>query len=114
MTQPIQGANDREPVRIKLYGLVSVTKRGYLTQLVMTGLLLIVWLIWWSYLPPLPPRKEAQPAHVELMRFVVGNVPWIVLVLGLLLALEASIILRRFAREEALRRSRPPEAGSKP
>ncbi len=102
-----------EPVRIKLYGLVWMTKRSYVTQLVAAGLLLAGLLFIWVALPPLPspappsPRGDGEelPASAKWGWLLLSNIPWVVLLLAALFALEAFIVLRRFAREEEKQRA---------
>jgi hypothetical protein len=99
-----------EPVRVKVYGLIPMTRRGYLTQLAVAALLIVVvlalrWLVW--------PAKRPDPANVHepRLRYVIAffdNVHWIVAVVAVLLVLEAWLVLRRFARKEAEQASQPP------
>jgi hypothetical protein len=107
------------PIRIKLYGLVSVTKRGYLTQLALVVVLLVLLLILWFSVPPAVDLKETPPELANSWKYQVGvrvrplllYLPWVVLLFALLFALEAFFVLRRFAREEeARRRARHSEA----
>lgn len=96
-------APDRpEPVRIKLYGLLSMTRRGYLAQLI-TGIVLLVslFLAWYAFWPyrRLEPRAGGMGVTIWLMH----HLPWLLLILGLLFAVEAVIVLRRFRRAEARR-----------
>jgi len=109
------------PIRIKLYGLVSVTKRGYLTQLAFVVVLLLLLLILWLSAPPAVAvdLKEAPPelSHSWVYRVglavrpLLNYLPWVIVVCALLAALEAFLVLRRFAREEeARRRARHSEA----
>jgi hypothetical protein len=97
-----------EPVRIRLYGLFSVTRRSYLIQLGIAVVLLcllasVQFLV--PKLPP-PPAGKEEPAQLARIVWLLNNTFWIALGLGLLFALEAFVVLRRFAREEALQRER--------
>jgi hypothetical protein len=100
------------PTRIKLYGLISVTRRGYITQLVLAGILLAALLGMWLYL-----RAKISPAvspEVARIREVFDYIPWVALGIAVLYAIEAVIVLRRFAREEAARRrAQPPQTPPK-
>jgi hypothetical protein len=90
------------PVQLKLYGLVRVTRRGYLLQLLLAAVLLVGLLVLWFRLPPEDAGADlaaASPALAFLLRLLY-HLPWVVLVLGLLFALEAFLVLRRFARVE--------------
>jgi len=100
-----------QPVRIKLYGLFSVTRRGYLLQLATAGLCLLALLLLRVFLPPLPNLTGAaheRPWNVAFFLWFLQNLHWVVLVLALLFALEAFIVLRKFARAEASQRPNPP------
>jgi hypothetical protein len=95
------------PTRIKLYGLISVTRRGYITQLVLAGIMLAALIGMWLYL-----REKINPAvapEVARIREVFDYIPWVALGIAVLYAIEATIVLRRFAREEARRRAQPPQ-----
>ncbi len=99
-----------EPVRVKLYGLFSMTRRRYLAQLVLSGLLivalLVVWLVHWT-----STRQQAHALDLPSLRRVVlllDLLPWIALGLCVLQAIEAVIVLRAFARKQA---QQPPSAG---
>jgi hypothetical protein len=99
------------PIRIKLYGLISVTRRGYLTQLVLAAFLLAGLFGMWLYL-----RARINPAagpEVARIRELFDYVPWVALAIAVLYAIEATIVLRRFAREEARRRAQPPQTPPK-
>jgi len=69
----------------------------------------------WYNVPQLPvdPKGEV-PDSVALVRSVLAVMPWIVLALAVMLGAEAYFVLRRFAREEALRRARQPESQPQP
>ncbi|MCI0455808.1 MAG: hypothetical protein L0Z62_02350 [Gemmataceae bacterium] len=97
------------PVRVKVYGLWSVTRRGYLTLLVL-GLLLLLGLLAFWLLVPLPAVAAAAPAGGGVLVWVLANLPWLILAAVLLEGMEAVYILRRFRREEALRRARQPKS----
>jgi hypothetical protein len=99
-----------EPVRIKLYGLFSTTRRGYVRQLLVAGLLCLALLSFRLSLPPLPAHEELlrnQPSFRIILGFWT-HLHWIVLGLMALLAVEALVVFRRFAREEARRQAAAP------
>jgi hypothetical protein len=98
-----------EPVRIRLYGLFPTTRRSYVLQLVLAAVLCAGLLIFRLVMPPFPVPEELarkEPSHVLIMGFW-SNMPWIVLGLASLQAVEALFVLRRFAREEALQQAGP-------
>jgi hypothetical protein len=99
-----------EPVRVKVYGLVSMTRRGYLTQLAFEVLLVILvllfrWLVW-ARVRPNPAKFRDQ--RLLYVIAIWDNVQWIVAVFAALLVFEAWLVLRRFAQKEADRASQPP------
>jgi hypothetical protein len=90
------------PVRIKLYGLISVTRRTYLTWVGIgaAGLLglLVLWLV--TITPETPLEKTGQvPLHPWYIWRAYG--PWLIGAGFLLGAAEALLVLRRFRRAEA-------------
>jgi len=108
-----------EPVRIRLYGLLSVTRRGYLTQLGLGAFLLFCLLVLWYYLPTLLPaprgdKPEQVLPSVELVRKFRDALPWVVLGIAALFGIEAYVVLRRFAQKERLQQARQPESSSSP
>jgi hypothetical protein len=101
------------PIRIKLYGLMSVTRRGYLVQLGAMVVLLVVLLVIWWWLPPAAGASNL-PLEVQRLLTALNALPWVVLGIAVLVTLEAYFVLRRFAREEALRRAKAPPEPPKP
>jgi hypothetical protein len=95
------GVPNVEPVRVKLYGLFSMTRRRYMTQLVVAGLLVVALLVvWLVYCLTIRQQARGLPSleHVVLL---LDLLPWIALGLGALQALEAFVVLRAFARKQA-------------
>ncbi len=87
-----------EPVRVKIYGLTSMTRRGYLTQLGVAVMLVIGLLAFWWFWPAVRPDPKTVPdAARQRVLVFLDNVPWVVGIIGVLLLLEAWIVLRRFA-----------------
>jgi hypothetical protein len=123
-----------EPVRIKLYGLVPMTRKRYLCQqAVAVGLTFVLLFVWYwmpspdAFLPPPPgPSKGMGPRLAEpveelppgLARFfwIIERLPWLVGLLWILIAVETAIVLRMFARKEAEQTAgqaaSPPSAGN--
>ena len=97
--------------RIKLYGLVRVTRRAYLLQLAAAAMLLTGLLALSLCLPQiqLPPGRD-QPLATRLVLALLQNLPWVVLALAGLVALEATIVLSRFHRLVTERRTGVPES----
>jgi hypothetical protein len=101
------------PVRIKVYGLFARTRRRYLIEAVVGGLLLLAALVaWWLGWPELEARlRRLPPSRAVLMtEAVLANAPWIILAAAVLKSIELIAVLRRFAHEEALQRARNPGA----
>jgi len=100
-----------EPVRIKVYGLFSLTKRRYLTQavagVVVAALLLIGWWFGW---PPLRDRltQHELPAAMAVVVAVLNNVPWILLAAVAFKAIEVFFVVRAFVRKEGERGASAP------
>jgi hypothetical protein len=100
-----------EPVRVKVYGLFSLTKRRYLAQAVAGVIFAVLILVgWWFGWPPLRDRltraEVAASAFRDLLVGVLNNVPWIVLAVLVYKAVEVFFVLRAFARHVSPTRER--------
>jgi hypothetical protein len=99
MSQP---AKD-EPVRVRLYGLVSLTRRHYLMQLAVVVVLAAGLLaLWWFRWPDV--RKALRAAQSPVMDKAIvffDAAPWVVGAVAVLQAVEAFFVLRAFRRKEA-------------
>ena len=97
------------PVRVKLYGLIHITRRRYLTQLVVALVLSAALLLaWWVYWPAARGSLEASRSDVldGVVRF--WNVaPYLILGIVALQVIEAWVVLRRFRRKEAEQSAKP-------
>ena len=106
-----------EPVRVKLYGLFSLTRRRYLMQLVVGGVLMAVllglWLFHWLRL-----REQVRGLDLPSLDWVITLLdltPWLVLIIALLQSIEAYVVLRAFARKQAASSpSQPPGPSQTP
>jgi hypothetical protein len=91
-----------DPVRVKLYGLFPVTKRRYVAQVVVAGVLVAILLsVWIFYRVNL--RGQLGAIDSPLLGLVVGFfdlIPWIVAGFVVLQTLEAWLVLRAFARKQ--------------
>jgi hypothetical protein len=103
-----------KPIRIKLYGFLWLTKRGYLLLMSVGLALLIGLLIAWLVIPVPADLPREAPAKT-LMWFNVWKLiwtllPWIALGGAVLEGIESYLVLRRFAQEEKVQRtlSEPP------
>jgi len=94
-------------VRVRVYGLSSLTRRRYLTQAV-AGLVGVVLVLagWWFGWPPLRDRLTGRelPASMNVIVAVLNSVPWILLAAVVFKAIEVFFVLRIFARKEQERR----------
>lgn len=103
-----------QPVRVKLYGFLPITRGRYLAQVALGcalgGVLLVVWWLRW------PAVREQMLAlgSQDLGRFLAFGeaLPLVVLAVLGLQALEALIVLRLFARRQAEGGSTPPPPGA--
>lgn len=105
------------PIRIKLYGLLWLTRRGYLMQLAVSAALLVVlFVLWLSWLPatPAPSPGVERPPGLRLALLLLGNLHWVLLAAAVLCSLEAWYVLRRFARAEAEQRVQSMESYPQP
>jgi hypothetical protein len=96
------------PVRIKLYRLITVTKRGYFTRVAIGAVGLLVLLIVWAVTVGQPTAAEKEgrlpnlPWYASLPLYVWRNwAPWIIAGGYLFGLLEALYVLQRFRRAEA-------------
>lgn len=97
----------REPVRIKVYGLVYMTRRGY-TLLLSIGVVLALGLIavrLGGLLPLAPVEKRNITVYDTLAYGLLANLHWIVLGALVLGGIEAFFVLQRFSREELMQRA---------
>ena len=98
-----------KPIRIKLYGFLWLTKRGYILLMTVGVALLVGLLIAWLVIPfPAELPREAPPN--SQMWFGVGKMvwkllPWIALAGAVLEGIESYLVLRRFAQEEKVQRA---------
>lgn len=92
--------SSRPEVRIPLYGLMKVTKRGYFILLALQAMLLAVSTV----VVVLMFRKPEVLASSRYTRLLSGLLPAILVVVTVWLVLEAVIVLRRFRREESKQR----------
>jgi len=90
------------PVRIKLYGLLSLTRRTYL---ILQGIVLLVGLgilalgLWYPR-PHLPAGGVPTPEQ-QFYLWLLDSLPYVAGLILLLEGLETVIVLRQFAGQEA-------------
>lgn len=90
-----------EPPRVRLYGLVSLTRRRYLIQLsvafVLAGGLLLLWYFRWPTV-----RKALQEGQSPVVERIIGfwdAAPWFIGALAALQVIEAFFVLRAFRKK---------------
>ena len=110
-----------EPVRVKLYGFLPMTRQRYLFQgvvaLVGAVVILVGWYFAWPGLRVRLTRPELPPSDVRTTIVAVMDcVPWIVLAAIAYEAAEVAVVLRLFARKEANApaKAAPAAAAAKP
>jgi len=104
-----------EPVKLKLYGFLTLTRRRYVGQLVfacVAGVALMA--LWWLRWPAERERLGANPAPPvsDWILAVGAALPWVLLGVAAAQVVEAVVVLRRFAAKEAAQR--PQEVKSSP
>ena len=93
------------PVRVKLYGLIPITRRRYITQFVIALVLSAALLLaWWLYWPRVrlsleAARSDALDAIIRFWDFAA----YFIIGIAALQAVEAWVVLRQFGRKEAER-----------
>lgn len=99
-----------EPARIKLYGLLTMTRRRYRQQLMVALGLAAIVLALWQWLWPAFRQRLVPGEDAALDRFIaVMNVlPWIVITAVAIQLVEAFLVFRAFRRKEA----QPPNPGA--
>lgn len=101
-----------EPVRIKLYGLFSMTRRRYVTQLIVAVFVVVLYIsFWWLVWPGMRAQLEGipDPAAARVVA-VFDAIPYILLGVGLLQAIEAVFVLRMFRARDAQQQPQAPPA----
>jgi hypothetical protein len=96
------------PVRVKVYGLISLTKRTYLICVAIGGVGLVVLLILWALTAGTPSPAEKAGKFPLTPFFIWRNyAPWLLAAAALLEGVEVYVVLKRFRRAEADRRQAP-------
>jgi hypothetical protein len=87
------------PARVKVYGLLRLTRRAYLTVQVVGLLVGVAALTLGLYLPRQKP-EDGEPLlpFVRFFNLFLDLLPWIVLLLLILMAVETYVVLKKFDR----------------
>ena len=97
-----------DPVRVRLYGMFSRTKRQYVSQQIVAVLMLIplagIWIYWRLQIAP-ELAGRTFPRHIAMMLSLFDMIPWLVVPLALAIGLETFLVMRIFARKEAAQRA---------
>ena len=103
---------DPPPVRVRLYGVMSVTRRGYLLQTMVAVVFLLGLLTIYGARPepPPPPVGGPAPPGVDLAAGLFDALPWLVIALAILYLLEVVIVTRRFDQKEREQHRSPARA----
>jgi hypothetical protein len=95
-----------QKVRVKVYGLFSLTKRTYLVvQGFYFGLVVVAFTLGLCLPRPKPPRGEQLLPFAVAVDRLLDALPWLALLFLLAGALETWIVLKKFARKEAEQRA---------
>jgi hypothetical protein len=91
------------PIRVKVYGLLSMSKAGYLTVQAVGLVVLLALDLYLFFLMPRPhiPPGVQPSLTVQVSLWLFDALPWLLLGGVAYEALETWLVLRRFAREEA-------------
>ena len=93
-------------VRVKVYGLFSLTKRAYLVvQGFYFGLVVVAFALGLCLPRPQPVRGEPLPPLAAVVGRLLDGLPWLALLFLLAVATETRIVLKKFARKEAEQRA---------
>ena len=105
-----------KPVWIKYWGLIPMTRRGYVVTLTLTfavALIIVVYCGLAGWLPPLRTlwEPDAVRARPDIFGWVYKHLWWIVIVCLLAQVVDTCLVLRKFGekeREQAEQEARAP------
>ena len=88
------------PVRVKLYGLIPMTRRRYLVQFVVALVLSVGLLVgWWLYWPTVRASLEASRSDMlDRVIWFWDLAPWVIGGIVVVQMIEAWVVLRQFRR----------------
>ncbi len=95
-----------QPVRVRVYGLVALTRRTYLVvQAVGLGVVVAAVAVGVALPRPMPPEGEPLPPFAAAVAALVEWLPWLAVLFLIAGVVETALVLREFARMEADQRS---------
>jgi hypothetical protein len=101
-----------QPVRVRIYGLFTFTRTGYLREAVVEGLLVVVvvvvWILGWPESRKMLILQEPKPEATNNLITLMDAVPWILIVAVLAKGVEIVVVLRAFARKASQAAPPPP------
>ena len=105
-----------KPVWIKYWGLIPMTRRGYLVTLTMAiavALIIVVCCAVAGLLPPLKTLWEPDPVAAQLgwRGWIYNYMWWLCIVAVIAQAIDTAMVLRKFAQKEAEERAAETAAG---
>ena len=112
-----------QPVRIKYYGLIWMTRRGYLISLTVAGLVALACFVIVAAMGRMPPPRSLWEPVVRgpgFGVFVVNNLYRFLILCLIAQAIDTIVVLRKFAKKEAEQRAQSDaalqqaESGQKP
>jgi hypothetical protein len=113
-------SNIAEPVKIKYYGLISMTRKAYLWATALAGLFALAFFVMGlaaGLLPPFAWSGNQIPKFANKPGFGAWFYEyfyWIIFILLLLEAIDIFLTLRKFAHKKAVLRARLSNLESKP
>jgi len=99
-----------KPVRVKVYGLIPLTRRTYLVlQCVGLAVVVAAFAVGVCLARPAPPPGGELPPFAAALVLLLDILPWLALLFLLAGLLETWFVLRKFARKEAEQRAASPD-----
>ena len=97
------------PIRVKVYGLLPLTKRAYLVVQGIGLAVVVAAIVVGVCLPrPVPPPGEELPPFVATQVALLDFLPWLAVLFLIAGMVETCLVLGRFARKEAAQRAAAP------
>jgi hypothetical protein len=96
---------NHKPVWIKYWGLIPMTRRGYLVTLTMAAAVAGIVVLYCGLAGWLPPLRtlwepDAAPARPDAFGWIYRYMWWIVIACLIAQVVDTCLVLRQFAKEE--------------